>query len=118
MYFVAIHNFPLEVYKSICDLNRYKNTPHMPLIYEYSAYTNTSSTNEFLQVAKEVYRKTLKDEISNIPFYSISVDESTDRTMVQHLIIYITYLTNEGRGQCVTKFIQLLQIRYGTSQFT
>jgi len=98
MYFVAIHDLPLEVYKSICDLNRYKNTPHMPLTDEYSAYTNTSSGKEFLQAAKEVYWKKLKDEISNSPFYSISVDESTDRTMVQHLIIYITYLTNEGRG--------------------
>ena len=116
MYFVAIHDLPLEVYKSICDLNSFKNTPHMPLTDEYSAYTNTSSGKEFLQAAKEVYWKKLKDEISNSPFYSISVDESTDRTMVQHLIIYITYLTNEGRGQCVTKFIQLLKIRDGTSQ--
>ena len=88
----------------------------MPLTDEYSAYTNTTSRKEFLQAAKEVYWKKLKDDIFNSPFYSISVDESTDRTMVQHLIIYITYLTNEGRGQCDTKFIHLLQIRDGTSQ--
>ena len=43
MYFVAIHDLPLEMYKSICDLNRYKCTPHMPLTDEYSAYTNTTS---------------------------------------------------------------------------
>ena len=42
MYFVAIHNFPLEAYKSICDLNMYKNTSHMPgnrwilFIYKYN----------------------------------------------------------------------------------
>ena len=59
--------------------------------------------------------KKLKDEISNNPFYSISNDKSSNKTKVQHLIIYITYLTNEGRGQCVTKFINLLQNKDGTS---
>ncbi|KAH9295072.1 hypothetical protein KI387_038660 [Taxus chinensis] len=116
MYFVAIHDLSLELYKSICDLNRYKGTPHMPLTDEYSAYTNTTSGKEFLQAAKEVYWKKLKDEIFHSPFYSILVDESTDRTMEQHLIVYITYLTNGGRGQCVTKFIRLLEIKDGTAQ--
>ena len=32
MHFVEIHDLPLEVYKSNSDLNRYKNTRHMPLI--------------------------------------------------------------------------------------
>ena len=116
MYFVAIHDLPLEMYKSICDLNRYKCTPHMPLMNEYSAYTNTTSRKEFLQASKEVYWKKLKDEILQSPFYSILVDESTDRTMAHHLIVYVTYLTNEGRGKCVTKFICLLQIKDGTAQ--
>ena len=69
MYFVAIHDLPLEVYKPICDLNRYKNSPHLPLTYEYLAYTNTTSGKDFLEVAKEVYWKKLKDEIFKIPFY-------------------------------------------------
>lgn len=42
MYFVAIHDLPIEMYKSIYDLNRYKCTLHMPLIDKYSAYTNTT----------------------------------------------------------------------------
>ena len=54
MYFVAIRDLPLEVYKSICDLNKYKNTPYMPLIDEQSAYTNTTSRKQFLQATKEV----------------------------------------------------------------
>lgn len=42
MYFVAIHDLPIKMYKSIYDLNRYKCTLHMPLIDKYSAYTNTT----------------------------------------------------------------------------
>jgi hypothetical protein len=34
MYCVAIHDSPIEMYKSICGLNRYKCIPHMPLIDE------------------------------------------------------------------------------------
>ena len=48
MFFVAIHDLPLEMYKSICDLNRYKGTPLTPLTYEYYAYINTTSGKEFL----------------------------------------------------------------------
>ena len=58
----------------------------------------------------------MKHEILQSPFYSILVDESTDRTMAHHLIVCVTYLTNEGRGKCVAKFICLLQINDGTSQ--
>ena len=36
--------------------------------------------------------------------------------MEHHLIIYIIYLTNEGRDQCVTKFICLLQIKDGIAK--
>ena len=55
MYFVAIHDLYLEMDKSICDLNRYKCTPHVLLIKKYSTYTNTRPRKEFLQVAKEEY---------------------------------------------------------------
>ena len=88
----------------------------MPLIDEYSAYTNTTFEKEFIHVTKEVCWKKLRDEIFHSPFYSILIDESTDRTMEQHLIIYIAYLTNQGRGQCVMKFIRLFQIKDGAAQ--
>ena len=77
MYFVVIHDLPIRMCKSICDLNRYKCTPHMLLIDEYYAYTNTTYRKEFIQATKEVYWKKLKDEIFHSPFYSILIDENT-----------------------------------------
>jgi hypothetical protein len=116
MYFVAIKDLPLELYKDLCDLHRYKGTPNMPLTNEYSSYTNITSGKEFLLAAKMVYWKILKGEICSSPFYSILVDESTDKTMEQHLIVYITYLKDGGRGACATKFIRLLKIKDSTAQ--
>ena len=110
MYFVAIYDLSLEMYKSICDLNWYKCTPHLLLTYEFSTYTNTTPRKYFLQVVKEVYWNNLKEKILHRSFYSISVDESTDKIMEHQLIVYITYLTNGGRGQC------LLQIKDGIAQ--
>ena len=116
MYVFSIHDLYLEMYKSICDLNRYKCTPHVLLIDEYSAYTNTIPRKDFIQVAKEVYCNKLKKKILHRLFYSILVDESTDQIMEHQLIAYITYLMNGGRGQCLTKFICLLQIKEGIAQ--
>ena len=116
MYFVAVRDLPLELYKDLCDLHRYKETPNMPLTNEYSSYVNITSGKEFLTAAKEVYWEKLKEEICSSPFYSILVDESTDKTMEQHLIVYITYLMDGGRGSCMTKFIQLLKIKNSTAQ--
>ena len=99
-----------------CDLHRYKGTPNMPLTNEYSSYINITSSKRFLLAAKEVYWETLKAEICSSPFYSILVDESTYKTMEQHLIVSITYLMDGGRGSCMTKFIRLLKIKDITAQ--
>ena len=111
MYCVAIHDLSLEMYNSICDLNRYKCTLRLLLTDEYFAYTNTTPRKYFLQVGKEVYWNKLKEKILHGSFYSNLVDESTDQIIEHQLIAYITYLTNEGRGQCLTKFICLLEIK-------
>ena len=116
MYFVAIKDLPLEVYTDLCDLHRYKRTPNMPLTKEYSSYSNITSGKEFLLAAKEVYWKKLKTKICLSPFYSILVDESIDKRMEQHLIIYVTYLMDKGRGPCARKFIRLLKIKDSTAQ--
>lgn len=83
---------------------------------EFSAYTNTTPRKYFLQDAKEVYGNNLKEKILHRSFYSISVDESNDQIMEHQLVVYITYLTNGGRGECLTKFICLPQIKDGISQ--
>ena len=105
MYFVAISDLPLELYKYLCDLHMYKGTPNVSLINEYSSYVNITSGKEFLIATKVVYWEKLKEEICSSPFYFIVVDESIDKTMEQHLIVYITYLTDGGRSSRMTKFI-------------
>ena len=55
----------------------------MSLTNEYSSYANITIGKEFLLAAKEVYLEKLKEEICSSPFYSILVDESTNKSMEQ-----------------------------------
>ena len=57
MYFVDVRDLLLELYKELCDFNRYMATPDMPLTNEYSSYINITSSKEFSLATKEVYWK-------------------------------------------------------------
>ena len=43
-------------------------------------------------------------------FFSILIDESTDRTLEKHLIIYVLYLSEGGKGEPHCKFVRLLPV--------
>jgi len=105
MHFVAIKDLTLEMYKKLCDLHMYKGTPNMSLTNEYSSYTNITSSKNILLAAKEVYWEKLKAKICSGPFYSILIDERTNKTMEKHLIVYIIYLMDGERGSLITRFI-------------
>ena len=61
MYFLVVRDLPLELYKDLCDFNRYKETPGMPLTNEYYSYVNIASGKEILTATKEVYWEKLKE---------------------------------------------------------
>ncbi|MCO5612069.1 hypothetical protein L7F22_066331 [Adiantum nelumboides] len=88
----------------------------MPLSDEYSAYTKRTSGMQFLKAAAEHYWGELKECICNSPFFSIFIDDSTDLTYEKHMIVYMTYLEEEGSGPCACKFVALLPLEDGKAQ--
>lgn len=58
----------------------------------------------------------IKMSILSSPFHSLLLDESTDRTLEEHLIAYITFQTEGGKGNPTTKFIKLVKIGSDTAQ--
>ena len=44
----------------------------------------------------------------------VSIDEATNRTLEQQLILYVAYLSNNGKGPHVTRFVEFLALRDGT----
>ncbi|KAH7437452.1 hypothetical protein KP509_05G072900 [Ceratopteris richardii] len=55
-------------------------------------------------------------DIRASPFYSLLIDESTDRTIKKHLIIYILYVSNAGKGPTRCVFIELLSVENGNAK--
>ena len=52
------------------------------------------------------------------PYYGISVDETTDASMMTQLILYIKYLERNGDGDLVVvmKFLDLVTPESGTAE--
>ncbi|MCO5602289.1 hypothetical protein L7F22_056418 [Adiantum nelumboides] len=71
---------------------------------------------EFIQAAKDFYWEALKLSICKSPFFAILIDDSTDLTFEKHMIVYVTYLEDEGRGSPVCKFVALLPLADGKAQ--
>ncbi|MCO5601995.1 hypothetical protein L7F22_056122 [Adiantum nelumboides] len=116
MYFIVVKDMPLNFYYAQCEFMRYMSTPNMPVSNEYSAYTNRTYGMEFIQAAKEFYWEALKLSICKSPFFAILIDDSTDLTFEKHMIVYVTYLEDEGRGPPVCKFVALLPLADGKAK--
>ena len=57
MYFVIVRDLPLELYKYLCNLHRYKETPNMPLTNEYSSYVKSHMVKSFYSQQKRFIGK-------------------------------------------------------------
>ncbi|MCO5594275.1 hypothetical protein L7F22_048303 [Adiantum nelumboides] len=116
MYFIAVKDLPLDFFNSQCKFLQYMCTPRMPINDEYFAYTNRTLGMEFLKASTEFYWRELKEYIHNNPFFSILIDDSIDLTFEKHMIVYMTYLVEEGNGPRVCKFVALLPLENGKAQ--
>ena len=55
-------------------------------------------------------RNHLYDEISGGPLFSILIDEHIDHTLGKHLISYVLYFNESGKGEPHCKFVRLLRV--------
>ncbi|KAI5063894.1 hypothetical protein GOP47_0020564 [Adiantum capillus-veneris] len=88
----------------------------MPIAREYSAYMSTSVGKEFANAIKQVYWERLKRETVASPFYSLQIDESTNVTTQQYMVIYVTYMRENDNGSICTSFVDLLHVKNVESQ--
>ncbi|KAH7439136.1 hypothetical protein KP509_04G046900 [Ceratopteris richardii] len=108
--FCALEDIPLEKYPSHCRLLRDLGTPSMP------SYINAVLGREMLIVIHDYVKLQLMFEIRSSLFYSLLIDESTDRTIHKHLIIYILYITNWGKSHVKCDFVELLAVENGSAK--
>ena len=115
IYFLAFNSMPLSSFPNLLQFGRFMDMPSIGAIDEYGTYSNAVSGREFLLAIASVLEDKLIEEVTTSPYFSIMVDESTDRALESHLITYVTYLANEGIGQSKTEFLNLSGIPNGTA---
>ncbi|MCO5547932.1 hypothetical protein L7F22_001387 [Adiantum nelumboides] len=83
-------------------------TPFIPISDSYGTYGNAMAAREMLNAMCQHIRGELVKKLKKSAYFSLSIDESTDRRLEKHLIVYVTYLSSTGDVE--VNFLQLLKI--------
>jgi hypothetical protein len=116
VYFTIQKDMSILSYEDICQLLRDLHTPEMPVNDDYGTYTSKYAALEFVWAIFEHIGNKLLTQSRGFPGFSLMIDESTDRTLEQHLIMYVYYLTGQGSGVPATQFVELSSITAGTRE--
>ncbi|MCO5564404.1 hypothetical protein L7F22_018065 [Adiantum nelumboides] len=115
-YFVAKQDLAIVKYEALCDLGYTLNVKDMPIQKDYSSYTNFMAGKVFLKCISYVLEHDQKNALLASPYFSILVDETMDRSLEKHLIVYITFLAQAGLGSCKNEFLKLKMVIDGCAQ--
>ncbi|KAH7444814.1 hypothetical protein KP509_02G093100 [Ceratopteris richardii] len=96
IYFIAQKDLSISSYEDMCAFALTMKMANMPKSLEYSSQTSSKKKGAY-----------------DSPFFSIMIDESNDRSLELHLIIYCVYLTHDGRGKKVSEFMGITCINDG-----
>ena len=88
----------------------------MPVNDDYGVYTSVYAALEFIWSISEYLQDKFLAQIHECPSFSLMIDESIDRALEQHLIIYVCYITGNGSGVPVTQFVELSSVASGTGE--
>jgi hypothetical protein len=115
IYFLSLNSMSLSSFPDLIKFGRYMEMPSISAVNDYETYENAVSGREFLLAIVSVLEDKLIEEVNTSPFFSIMVDESTDRALESHLITYVTYLEGDGIGQPKIQFLNLQGLPNGTA---
>ncbi|MCO5558880.1 hypothetical protein L7F22_012470, partial [Adiantum nelumboides] len=90
----------------------------MPIQHDYSSYTNMMAGKEFIFCISKYLDGLQKRKLLQSPYYSLMVDETTDRSLEKHLIIYFSFLapTSASSSSAEIAFAKLLTVSDGCAQ--
>jgi hypothetical protein len=77
---------------------------------DYTTYGNAVSRREFVIVISQHIEIKQVEEVRSSLCFSLLLDESTDRTLESHFIVYLSYIDKDGLGQPKSLFLSLSPI--------
>ncbi|KAI5053906.1 hypothetical protein GOP47_0031201, partial [Adiantum capillus-veneris] len=115
-YFVVKCAGPMELFEKLCFHQIEQGLPNRPHHSNYGTYINRATGMEFVQAMRDVLWNALCREIHASPWYSIMVDDSTNRGKEGHLIVYVSYLKEGGKGDNHVTFVKLIRTDDGGAE--
>jgi hypothetical protein len=102
VYFLGKESIPCAKFASLCELLVSCKTPITEKLYH-----NEKACVEMMFAISTILQRQILDRIRDSRFFGIMIDESTDISVLGHLVIFATFL--EG-GVVTTSFLGLLWI--------
>ena len=110
IYFIVFNCLTMSCYTSMCNFTKEMDFGGLLGSKDYATYANAILGREFMIVIAQLIESNQVKEVRNSPCYSLLLDESTDRALESHLIVYLSYLDKSGLGQPKSLFLSLSAI--------
>ena len=114
MYFIVLNCLPMSFYTCMCNFAKEMDFGGLTGNKDYATYANAISGREFV-IAQHIESNQV-EEVKNSLCYSLLLDESIDRALESHLIVYLSYLDKGGLSQPKSLFLSFSAIHDGTAQ--
>ncbi|XP_071168230.1 zinc finger protein 862-like [Mytilus edulis] len=114
IYWMAKHNLSTSLYNGVKDLLDFHGVESVSAIQKAknAKYTSSDSVLDMqIALAKVVDEEIIEDMKASI-YYSVMLDESTDRTTEKTLMLYVRYIKS---NVSVTRFLSVLELSGGTA---
>ena len=89
MYFIVLNCLPMSCYITMCNFAKDMDFGGLPTVNDYATYGNAVSGKEFVTAISQHIESKQIEEVRSSPCFSLLLDESTDRTLESHLIVYL-----------------------------
>ena len=116
MYFIVLNCLPMSCYMSMCNFAKEMDFGGLPGSKDFATYANAILEQKFVISIAQHIESNQVEEVKNSSCYSLLLDESTNRALESHLIVYLSYLDKGGLGQPKSLFLSLSAICDGTAQ--
>lgn len=111
-------DLPLSKYEIFCLFVMPLQTPNIPKNKDYTSYRNHMSTKEFLFSISQYLEELQILKMLDIPFFSLMLDESTDRSLEKYLVVYAIFFNSKGSRPQISQFLKLINVFDGRGKTT
>lgn len=118
VHFLAKHNLPNSLIGPMAELCTDLGADQLKLLSvdKHTTYTSNKSVHDFQQALSDCIAEKLLEKAKKASFYSVLIDESTDVSVSQNVLIYIRFLVSVfGILKPETHFLALRKLNEGAT---